>query len=64
MVTRRLLLARPSSPPAFPSDHLNATIRITFLPAIKHGICHRSTSNDQLMPGCIARKLGDREVQA
>ncbi|MFK4492361.1 hypothetical protein ABIA45_007439 [Bradyrhizobium sp. USDA 336] len=37
-----LLLARPPSP-ALPSDHLNAAIRVTFLPGIKHGICHRAT---------------------
>src|SRR5262249_37742850 len=59
-----LLLARPSSPPALPGDHLDTTTGVTFLPGIKHGIYHRSTSTDQLMPGCIARKLSDREVEA
>jgi hypothetical protein len=37
-----LLLARPPPPPALPGDHFDPTIRIAFLPAIKHGICHRS----------------------
>jgi hypothetical protein len=44
-----LLLARPSPSPALPGDHLDATIGITFLPGIKHGICHRSTCTDQLI---------------
>jgi hypothetical protein len=37
-----LLIPRPPSPPALPGDHLDPTIRIAFLPGIKHGICHRS----------------------
>ena len=28
-------------------------LRVTFLPGIMHGICHRLTSNNQFMPGCI-----------
>src|SRR6266498_2355814 len=51
-----LLLARPPTPSALPGDHLDATIGVIFLPGIKHGIYHRSTSTDQLMPGCIERK--------
>src|SRR6266487_2352733 len=37
-----LLLRHPSSSPALPGDHLDTTIRVAFLPGIKHGICHRS----------------------
>jgi hypothetical protein len=48
-----------TSPPALPRDYLDATIRVTFLPGIKHGIGHRSTSNEPLMPGFIARKPRD-----
>jgi hypothetical protein len=33
-----LLLRRPPSPAALPGDHLDTTIRIAFLPGIKHGI--------------------------
>jgi hypothetical protein len=44
----------PPSPPAPRRDHLDPAIRPIFLPGVKHGICHRLTSNDQLMPGCIA----------
>jgi hypothetical protein len=49
----RLLLGRPPAPPTLPCDQFDPTI---FLPGIKHGICHRLTSNDQLMPG---RTAGD-----
>ncbi|WP_210421598.1 hypothetical protein, partial [Bradyrhizobium japonicum] len=35
---------------------------VAFLPGIKHGICHRCTSTDQLMPGCIAGEPRDGEV--
>jgi hypothetical protein len=59
-----LLLARPSSPPALPGDHLDATIGITFLPGIKHGICHCCTSTDQLVPGSIAGESRHGEVEA
>jgi hypothetical protein len=59
-----LLLGRPPSPPALPLDHLDTTIRITFLPGIKHGICHRLTSNVQLMPGCIAGESANGQVGA
>jgi hypothetical protein len=59
-----LLLRRPPAPLALPSDHLDTTIRIAFLPGIKHGICHRLPPSDQLMPGCIADQSRDREVGA
>src|SRR5512139_4063501 len=59
-----LLLGRPPSSPALPGDHFDTTIRVAFLPGIKHGICHRLTSNDQLMPGCIAGESRDGEVRA
>src|SRR5262249_13942618 len=58
----RLLFDRPLSSPALPSNHLDTTIRTTLLHGIKHGICHHLTSNDQLMPGCIAAKSRDGEV--
>ncbi|MGY4154735.1 hypothetical protein ACVINW_000577 [Bradyrhizobium sp. USDA 4461] len=58
-----LLLARPPSSPALPSGHLNAAIRVTFLPGSKHGICHRATSTDQLLPAGIADKLRHCEVR-
>jgi hypothetical protein len=32
----------PQSAPALPDDHLDTTIRVAFMPGIKHGICHRS----------------------
>jgi hypothetical protein len=57
-------LGRPPSSPALPGDHFDTTIRVAFLPGIKHGICHRLTSNDQLMPGCIAGESRDGEVRA
>lgn len=59
-----LLVARPSAPPVFPGDHLNTAIGATFLPGINHGIGHRCTSNDQLMPGGIAAKLHYGEAGA
>src|SRR5208282_1832398 len=58
----RLLLGRPSPSTTPPGDHLDTTIGIVFLPGIKHGICHRLTSNDQLMPSCIAGEPRDGEV--
>src|SRR5713226_6816912 len=36
------LFGRPQSAPALPGDHLDTTIRVAFMPGIKHGICHRS----------------------
>jgi hypothetical protein len=59
-----LLIAGPPSPPALPGDHLDATIRVTFLPGIKHGIYHRFTSTHQIMPGYIPGKPCDDEVEA
>jgi hypothetical protein len=50
----RLLLSRPPTTPALSCDDFDPAIRSVFLPGINHGICHRFTSNDQLMPGCIA----------
>jgi hypothetical protein len=55
-------LGRPPPPPALSGDHLDPAIRSVFLPGIKHGICHRFTSNDWLMPGCIAGDSRDGEV--
>jgi hypothetical protein len=51
-------------PLALPGNHLDTTLRIAFLPGIKHGICHRLPPNDHLMPSCIAGQLRDREVAA
>src|SRR4030081_3560395 len=59
-----LLFRRPPPPAPLPGDQLDTTIRTAFLPGIKHGICHRFTPNDQLMPGCIADQVHDREVGA
>lgn len=50
------------SPDCRAADQLDTTIRTAFLPGIKHGICHRFTPNDQLMPSCIADHAHDREV--
>src|ERR1700680_514527 len=59
-----LLFRRPLPPPALPGDQLDTTIRTAFLPGIMHGICHRFTPNDQLMPSCIADQAHRREVGA
>jgi hypothetical protein len=61
---RLLPLRRTPAPQALPGDYLDTTIRIAFLPGIKHDICHRLPPNDQLMPGCIADQSRDREVGA
>src|SRR6202790_1889987 len=59
-----LLFRRPLPPPALSGDQLDTTIRTAFLPDIMHGICHRFTPNDQLMPSCIADQAHHREVGA
>ena len=58
----RLLLGRPPAPLTLPRNNLDPSIRIIFLPGIKHGICHRLISNEQLMPGSIAGQSRDGEV--
>src|ERR1700676_2606034 len=59
-----LLFRRPLPSPALSGDQLDTTIRTAFLPDIMHGICHRFTPNDQLMPSCIADQAHHREVEA
>ena len=59
----RLLLGRPPAPPTLPSDQFDPAIRPVFLPGIKHGTCDRVTSNDQLMPGCIAGDSREGQVR-
>jgi hypothetical protein len=59
-----LLLRRPPSPPPLSRNHLDTTIRVTFLHGFMDGICHPLTSNNQFMPGCIAGESADREVGA
>ena len=49
-------------PPTLPGDHLDTTIGSTFLPGIKHGICHRRASTDHLIPECIADEFHGSEV--
>ena len=58
----RLLLGRPPASLTLPRNNLDPSIRIIFLPGIKHGICHRLISNEQLMPGSIAGQSRDGEV--
>jgi hypothetical protein len=56
----RLLFRRPPAPSTPPCDQFDPAKRPVSLPGIKHGICHRPTSNDQLMPGCMAGDSSDR----
>lgn len=58
---RCAMRVRRSSSALHRNDLFPSPKRLTFLPGIKHGVCHRFTSSHQLMPACIPR---DDEVEA
>jgi len=61
--TIRAFSCASSVAPALPVIHLDTTIRIAFLPGIKHGICIDSLQQSA-HAGCIADQPRDREVGA